>query len=118
MIIRPLMANVNDLQVPFRHQSPSMENDMHGAPQTSWLERGIAWGAYERSGVTTNIRAQADEPDRSGHILVRRRMANPCQVGDRLVGDVTWYVNAVADPDGTQRFQRLYCTTRSDEAGT
>lgn len=115
MIIRPLMTNVNDLKVPFRHQSPDITNDLHAGPQTSWLERGIAWGGFERSSATTAIRGQADEPEKSAQILVRHRKANPCQAGDRLVGDTTWNVNAVADPDGTQRFQRLYCTTRSSE---
>ena len=111
MIIKPLMTNAGDLKVPFRHQTPSIANDVHGSPQTSWVDRGVAWGAFERAGATTQVRAQADETERSAQLLVRHRMANPCQPGDRLVGKTIWQINAVADPDGTERFQRLYCTT-------
>ncbi|MEO1701457.1 MAG: phage head closure protein [Pseudomonadota bacterium] len=113
MIIKPLMTNAGDLKMPFRHQSPSIANDSHGSPQTSWVDRGVAWGAFERASATTEVRAQSDEAERTALILVRHRMANPCQAGDRLVGATTWQINAVADPDGTERFQRLYCTTEN-----
>ena len=110
MILRPMPVTAGELKSPFRHQSPSNIVDMHGAPQTSWLERGIVWGAFEQSAARAQTAASVEEAEQVAQIIVRYRPADPCAPGDRLVGRVVWRVNAVADPDGTERYQRLYCT--------
>ncbi|MEL6919590.1 MAG: head-tail adaptor protein [Pseudomonadota bacterium] len=118
MTLKPLLINAGQLRTPLRHQRPATTRDVHGAPQISWTDRGLAWGMFERAVASTKDRAQSDEAEMTAQIIVRLRSANPIQPGDRLVGRSVWTVNAVIDPDGTERFTRAYCTASQSETAS
>lgn len=113
--MQPLLLNTGQLRMPLRHQSPAVSNDTHGAPITNWLDRGLVWGVFERTHASAKDREAGREAERTAQVLARHRSANPLKAGDRLVSKRVWQVDAVIDPDGTERFVRAYCTSYPED---